>query len=354
MLALVAWRRAPLLALVSAAAWATLVVGETVTYHELVEPLGVFDDAACVSHSLTLPAASGTASRRVVVSAHLDSAHEFRPFALLGTASIPVLIYGAVEPLVAMVALALGAAFRGCKGLSGRIRWTMAAVTVFTLPFFLFFLGDYVVGASDNLSSVAVLGQLARTLSAERASGALSADAEMVLLATSGEEAGLRGAKRYVEEHAASLLAIDTSVIVLEQCYEASTLKLTPGEVFTNAWHSPWLGAVLTEAAAEAAAEKTSPDYGPLPAAVLPFGATDATPFTHAGVAAAVLSCAPYDRMPPNYHTKLDTADLVEEEALLRMLDVTTRAVVKLSHGGGRRESSEASVDETSEGRAEL
>jgi Zn-dependent M28 family amino/carboxypeptidase len=104
------------------------------------------------------------------------------------------------------------------------------------LPCAFWHFGAVVPGAGDDLSGIAVMhafGGIAASARLAGGSGGLAGDSlkallqrsEVVLLATSGEEAGLRGAKRFVERHAAALAAVPTAAVVLESTHEAEFLS---------------------------------------------------------------------------------------------------------------------------------
>ena len=112
----------------------------------------------------------------------------------------------------------------------------LAALPVM-LPCAFWHFGAVVPGAGDDLSGVAVMhafGGIAAAARLAGGSGGLAGDAlaallqrsEVVLLATSGEEAGLRGAKRFVERHAEALAAVPTAAVVLESTHEAEFLSV--------------------------------------------------------------------------------------------------------------------------------
>ena len=198
--------------------------------------------------------------------------------------------------------------------------------------------GAVVPGAGDDLSGVAVMhafGGIAAAARAGGGAGGLAGDAlrpllartEVVLLATSGEEAGLRGAKRYVELHAAELAATPTAAVVLESTHDAAFLSVIRAEAFTRAVHD----ASLCNAAAAAALALNA--SRPLRSVVLPLGATDGSAFTRAGVAAAVLQAVDVRTLPPEYHTRRDVLSSVRPDALQAQLALLLRLAAAVGRG---------------------
>ena len=198
--------------------------------------------------------------------------------------------------------------------------------------------GSPVPGAGDDLSGVAVMSAFGGQVAAARAADAgdaryaalapLLARTEVVLLATSSEEAGLRGAKRFVAAHAAELAALPTAALFLESTHDAAWLSAISDEIFTRAHHNPSLLQLAAEAAAAAGAPR------PLHLVKLPFGATDGSAFTTAGVASAVLQAVDVRTIPPQYHTRLDVLATVAPSAL----EVQLGTVINLAAAVGRGE----------------
>ena len=198
--------------------------------------------------------------------------------------------------------------------------------------------GNVVPGAGDDLSGIAVLNAFGGVAAAARAgggAGGLAGDAlrpllartEIVLLATSGEEAGLRGAKRFVELHAAEFAATPTAAVVLESTHDEAFLSVIRAEAFTRAVHD----ASLCNAAAAAATALNA--SRPLRSVVLPLGATDGSAFTRAGVAAAVLQAVDVRTLPPEYHTRRDVLASVRPQALQAQLALLLRLAAAVGRG---------------------
>lgn len=219
------------------------------------------------------------------------------------------------------------------------------------LPLAGFHTARVVPGAVDNASGVAVMHALGRELSSARAALASSGDAlspyspllrttEVVLLATSSEEAGLRGAKRYVERHAAELHALPTVVLVLECAADASALAAVASEPWPGARHHPDAVRLLVAAAARAADDESGAERSPASSELrvisLPIGATDAAAFTAVrvpAVALQALSASPAV-LPRAYHTRDDVLAAISLGAAEAMLDVARSFAQMYGEGG--------------------
>jgi Zn-dependent M28 family amino/carboxypeptidase len=98
-----------------------------------------------------------------------------------------------------------------------------------------------VPGAMDDLAGISILAGLAKALTDARQSGTELQQTEIVLLAASSEEAGLRGAKRYLEQHRNELRAIQSHGIFVDSIYDERFLTILTRELFTGVRHDPYL-----------------------------------------------------------------------------------------------------------------
>jgi len=260
---------------------------------------------------------AGAVQRRVVVSAHQDSAYEFTLWYFLRDAAIPVMVLAFAAPLVPV----LGGLARSLAGhnADAHVFAVIGYICLGLYPFVglnLFFHTYWVVpGAMDNLAGISVITGLGKALAEGADTHApLATRTEIVLLATSSEEAGLRGAKRYAASHVAELQAIPTSGLFVDGIYDERFLTVFTRELFTGAVHDGRLVALAQEAAAS---------HGwPILTTTLPVGSTDAAAFTLAGVPSVSLICQETKRLAPNYHTRRDVIDHVRPQSLTVMLQL--------------------------------
>ena len=278
--------------------------------------------------------------------AHPTSAFEFNLFYYLGPVAPAymtlALVLMFVMPLSTLLAFVAGAT---AQRLRKRMYTLLLLASVLVLPCALWQTGRVVPGAGDDLSGVAVMhafgGELAAAAKAVGNSPGphlgqyaylvpLLDTTEVVLLATSGEEAGLRGAKRYCTEHAADFKALPTAALVLESTHDVEHLSVISAEPWPGAYHDPALVALAGSAGASAGLAK------PLKVVSLPLGGTDGTAFTRAGVATAVLNAVDVTVLPLQYHTRLDTLDSVQPEALEAQLKVVLHTAAAFGRGEWR------------------
>jgi aminopeptidase YwaD len=305
---------APFLCFALAGLSLTAIVLELLRYREFVDPLF---PAADGENIVAIVRPRGEVRRRVIVSAHQDSAYEFNLWFFLKNAAVPVMLiaFAAVfVPLVGGLAKSLAgtAANRHAFDVAGYVCMALYPFVGLHL-----FFHTYVVvpGAMDDLAGIGVVAGVAKALADARQDGApLLEHTEVRLLATSSEEAGLRGAKRYVRTHKQELTEVPTYGLFIDGVYDERFLGVITRELFTGARHD----ARLVQLARDVAASHR----WPILPHMLPVGATDAAAFSVEGVPSVCLVCADTSRLTPNYHTRLDTIAYVRPESLGVMLQV--------------------------------
>jgi len=251
--------------------------------------------------------------RRVIVGAHMDSAYEFNLIHYVRRAAIFILVVAVLAIFIALwVSLAKTVAYSigyGNSTVFTALGFTMVALTPF-VGFCLFFhSGRSVPGAMDNMSGIAVITGVGRYLSEAKTNGDwFPARTEVVLLATSSEEAGLRGAKRYVSKHIQEMKAVPTYGLILDCIYDERFLTVSEREPCTGARHDPHLIKMAQNVAAE--------HNWPMAVSWIPIGGTDAAAFTVKGIPSICLLCMDTSKAVPNYHTRHDTHEYIRPESL--------------------------------------
>jgi Zn-dependent M28 family amino/carboxypeptidase len=181
-----------------------------------------------------------------------------------------------------------------------------------------------VPGAFDNLSAVSVVAGLGRYIGEAETSGDWFPErTEVVLLATSSEEAGHRGAKRYVTKHLEELKTIPTYGLFLEMIKDEKNLAVWKGESSTGARHDP----ELVKMAQEVATSHGWPIFvGQMPVLLT----TDADSFSLNGVSAVCLTSCDHSKLDPTYHTRYDTYEHVRPESLTVMLQLVIDMIQRI------------------------
>jgi acetylornithine deacetylase/succinyl-diaminopimelate desuccinylase-like protein len=313
---------APGLSVVLAAAALALFGFQLLGMRELVDPL--FPEAEGHNVVARTPPA-GECRRRVVVSAHQDSAYEFNLWYFLKNAALPVMVVTVIAPVVPLaggLAQLLGGSaetgFLHGVGVLGLALYPIVGLNLF------FHTYTVVPGAMDDLAGIAVLDGVARALTDDESKPAM-AHTEVLLLATSAEEAGLRGALRYAQAHGAELRSMQCHVLNVDGVYDEQFLTAVARELALGVHHDPRLVALAARVAARRGRK--------LRRGLIPFGGTDAAAFTRAGISSVSLGCQDITRLVPNYHTRLDTLDRVRPESLVVMLQMVLDMIAEIDAG---------------------
>ncbi len=173
-----------------------------------------------------------------------------------------------------------------------------------------------VLGAFDNLSGVAVVLGIGKFLSQNKDNPEIfPKHTKVYLISFAGEEAGLRGAKRYINTHFPELKEEGTVVVNMDSIGKKDIVIIHDREPGIGAKHDPKIYQPLFEIA-----KKINHNAK---ISSLPFGATDGAAFSKKGIPTASIGGLNLkDELPPYYHTRLDTPENVEQEALGQFLEI--------------------------------
>jgi Zn-dependent M28 family amino/carboxypeptidase len=193
------------------------------------------------------------------------------------------------------------------------VYWVLGIILIALSPvvavFFFFHTSDVVPGAMDDMSGISVLAGLAKYLGeAEKSGGFLPENTEVVLLALSSEEAGLRGAKRYAARHKHEYADLPTCAICLDNIADENIHTAYKREIWCGAKMDPYLVDVAREAAAANGREIIT--------TVMAVGATDGSAFAREGIPSVSICCYDSSRLMPNYHTRHDVIENVRPQSL--------------------------------------
>ena len=317
----------PLATLIVSTFGLSLILLELVRYREFIDFLFPKMWGANVTATIR---PKGPIERRVIVSAHQDSAYEFWLWYRLGNAAL-LLMALAVLAILLVFGASLARTIGTYAGLNEVPVFTIAGIVAVALVpvvavFFFFRSNTSVPGAMDDMSGIAVLAGLGKWLGEARKVGeCFPRRTEIILLATSSEEAGLRGAKRYVKKHLAEMKEIPTSAVFIDGVYDERYLTVVSREAFMNAKHDASLVRMAEDAAAVHDWEART--------RWLLLGATDASAFSIKGVPSVCLQCADTSRLPRNYHTREDTWEHVRPESLTVMLQMVMDMIRRIDEG---------------------
>ena len=312
LVALAAYWFVPALSSLLLAVGAGVFFLELVRYFELIDR---FYPSAQGENVLGIIEPEQTARGRLIVCAHLDSAWEFNLFFWMREGAIVGLLSSVVGYAVLFVA-GIGATLTS-PGANPFFWMWVATLALSPLMALLFAFHTYsaVPGAMDDLAGIAAVAGLGRWLDDATKSGLYRPQyTEVVLFASSAEEAGLRGAKRYVKRHLDELTALPTKVLVIDGVADEKCLTVATKELWPGTRHSPQLVQTIKEIAQE--------HEWPIKAMPIMMGATDATPFSQNNIPAVLIGCQDLTRLVPNYHTRLDTIEHVSPQSMVVILQM--------------------------------
>jgi Zn-dependent M28 family amino/carboxypeptidase len=165
------------------------------------------------------------------------------------------------------------------------------------------------MGANDNLSGIAITQGIAATISANK--DLVPNQTKILLVAFGSEEAGLRGAKRWVKRHKDELKEKPFYYLNFDGVARADDIHVINEEVTLKAKYNPEIAEMVVAAAKNVGIDLTN--------RALPFGATDGSALVQGGFldGASMEAMDIDDPMGKTwYHTINDNASVVEPEAL--------------------------------------
>ncbi len=295
---------------------------EFLMYKQFIDPLFIGHP----SHNVVATRkAAGETKKRLIVVGHADSQFEWTLNYLLGGVGMKLVLIPAVVGLVADLIIAiLSIIFAGTDGAldAEKARWLMITgfvVGCIFIPFqlgFLFFQSytKSVPGASDNLSGCYVAMSVAKALSD---TDTRFENTDVVVICTGSEEAGLRGAKAYVNAHEKELKDIETCVIACDTFRDIETMAVYDRDMSGTVKHHSGVKHLVQNAGKNCGFD--------LHFESIYIGASDAAAFTQKGVPAT--GFAAMDPTPPRYyHTRLDNVENLREDAIAAGIEIVLEA----------------------------
>lgn len=280
---------------------------------------------------------SGETKRRIILCGHTDSAFEWTYTYHGGRPAVATIIVSAVIAIV--VALAGSITAIATKGL-----WTPSlvfsqgntAVTVFAIlmlciaPFLVaaFFFCNFnrpVVGANDNLTGCYIALAVAKYLKDNNIS---LENTEIQIALVGGEECGLRGSKDFAKRHKDEFTdkKVETIAVAVDTIHDIDFMKIILGDMNGTVKNDKRVADLIKESAHNAGFDNVA-------VGTIDLGSTDAAAFSQAGIPAA--SFIAMDPTPARYyHTRLDTAEILDEEAIEAGFKITLETVLQFDKNG--------------------
>ncbi len=290
---------------------------EVMKYHEIYDFLFPKRKSYNVIGTLN---PSGEVKDTIIFSAHHDSAFEFNTFYYLKRYGQVIINIGYACVGITFVVIISKIIFKlfsiELTILFLSFGFFFFAFIPIILVYILFHTYHPVQGAFDNLSGVSVILGIGKFLSENRNNEKIyPKNTKIYLISFAGEEAGLRGSKRYITNHFNELKEEGTIIVNMDSIGKKEIVIIHDKEPGIGANHDPRIYKPLYRTA-----KKINPNTKISP---LPFGATDGAAFSKKGISAASIGGLNLkDELPPYYHTRLDTPENIEKEALGQFVEI--------------------------------
>lgn len=256
----------------------------------------------------------------IIFSAHHDSAFEFNTFYYLKRFGQIIINVGYLGVVIILVGILLKLIFY-LLSIEFLILFIVFGIIflIFTPIIFIYmFFHSYkpVPGAMDNLSSVSVVLGIGKYLAENKNNNEIyPKHTKIHLISFAGEESGLRGAKRYVRAHYDELVESRAKIVNMDGISKKDQIVIHNKESGIGAKHDPEIYERLLKIANDLNIKAT--------VSALPFGATDGAAFSKKNISAtSVGGLNLKEELAPFYHTRLDTPEVVEKEALGQVLQI--------------------------------
>ncbi|MHA1263063.1 MAG: M28 family metallopeptidase [Candidatus Freyarchaeota archaeon] len=261
---------------------------------------------------------TGKVKHTVIFAGHHDSAYEFNVFYYLKNIGGYTIFIGYAGSIIFSIVSVLKTLFYFLPLSLTQVFFWFGVFFLFIAPIaaiYVFF-HSYkpVPGAFDNLSAVSVVLGIGKYLSENKGTEIYPKHTRIHLISFAGEEAGLRGSKRYVKAHYDELKENKTVLINMDGIAKKDSVVILEKEALIGAKHDPDLCATLLRIAQEQGIKARL--------GTLPFGATDAAAFSRKKLPATSIGSTGLKKLPEFYHTRLDTPDVVDKEALGQVLQI--------------------------------
>lgn len=297
------------------------ITGEFLLYKKMLDKFFKEKESGNV---IAVRKATGETKRRIIISGHTDSAPEWTYTYKLGSHGVILVAGYAVAGLAYTAATSAVALTKKGSKLARNMALGQAAFLPAYGALYKFTNNKrYVDGANDDLSGCYVAAAVMKYLADNDIS---FENTEVIAMLAGGEEAGLRGSKAFFEAHPEYKNDGVETVFI-----SADTIR---DEEYMMIYEKDMTGMVKNDKRVcdllKRAGEKHGKD---IPVGAIPLGSTDAAAASQAGIAAA--SIVAMDPAPARYyHTRLDTADILNPECIEKVINIMLEAVFDFDENG--------------------
>ena len=309
-----------IISVVLGAAAIIFCVFEFLFYKEFLDPLFPKKQSCNV---VCRRSPSGELKRRIIFAGHIDSAYEWTYTHLGGSALLKFMIGYGLGGMVGCFVLDIIAL---CLGNTKAAEILSFLGLVFFPAFImvLFFVNwkQVVTGANDNLTGA--FGSMA-VMQFMSDNNIRLENTELVCVTTGCEEAGLRGAKAFANQHAEEFKDVDTLFVAVDTLRDFDYLGVYRRDM-TSIVKLDEQGSALCKKACENAGFD-------IPYATVPFGASDAAAAQRGGLRSTCI--AAMDPTPPRYyHTRDDLPTILVPKTIEAGLNIALESAFLFDEQG--------------------
>jgi len=311
---------------------------EFFNYREFIDPLFKKQESQNVIGKI-LPS-NGEVKRVIIFSGHHDSALRFNLLERLKI-GYPIIILSGLGVMLVWLGASLVILLLSLLGFPVFDIFFIFVLILFIIgiiPLIGLFLfvsrgekANKVPGAVDNLSAVAIVLGLGKYLKDHKE--IIPENTEIRLISFGCEEAGLRGAYRYVERHLNDLNKSNAECVNMDAIQSVNHVAFIDFEPSTRTKHSDEvinklkMAALLVNVQFNEASLGGSGFFSKIFGQIT--GGTDATAFSKSGVKAASITAMNLKEMLQFYHQSTDTLDKINEGALESVLKICIGYIIK-------------------------
>jgi hypothetical protein len=307
-----------------------IIWNEFFNYREFIDPLFKSKNSQNVIGKIN---SKEDTKKILIFSGHHDSALEFNllthlkiGYPIVIFLGLIVIVLWLLTSIVVTLLMLVNLFFFEAFFLFALILFLLSIPAFIGLFFFVSFgkKANNVPGAVDNLSAVAIVLAIGKIL--KRNQDFIPNNTEIRLISFGCEEAGLRGAFRYVDKHREELKRLDAECINMDAIQSLKNISIIDFEPSTRTKHSEVVVEKIVKAAKSSQIEINASALGGSSGFEKVFGqvtgGTDATAFSKAGIKAANISAMNLNKMLKFYHQPTDTLDKIEKGSLERVLQI--------------------------------
>lgn len=295
--------------------------GEFFFYKKLFDPLYKEKESGNI---VAVRKATGETKRRIIFSGHTDSAPEWTYTYKCGSNGS----YYVILPAVAGLALTIGTAATVLCSKNQKLKKGLALSQLAFVPAYaaLFKFTDskrYVDGANDDLSGCYVSSSVLKYLADN---DIRFENTEVICVLAGGEEAGTRGSEAFFKAHPEYKTdGVETIFIAADNIRDADFMEIYEKDMNGIVKNDTRVCSLLKNAALKCGKD--------IPVGAIPLGSTDAASASKAGIPAA--SFVAMDPAPARYyHTRLDTADILEQGTMEDTIEIMLQALFDFDEKG--------------------